>query len=94
MSISTDERALYTDIEKLLNQESFDTALRKEMYKVYKEIACRGKSKECWNCMYCDKIKEKCINNLRVEIKMKSCYNARKIYLLKKAGLYGTKTNI
>lgn len=92
--ITTEERALYRNMESELNSESFDTQLRKEMYKAYKEILSQGKSKICWNCMYCDKIKGVCINNLKVEIKMKSCYKARNIYLLKKAGLYGEKRNI
>lgn len=75
----------------MLNKESFDDFIKKEKYKAYKYIACEGKDSICRNCMYCDMINQKCVNNLRVELKMESCYKAKNIYLLKKAGLYGQK---
>lgn len=81
------------DCKAMLNTPTFDEFLRKEKYKAYKAIENRGENKICFNCMYCDRINQKCINNLVIEKKMESCYKARNMFLLKKAGLYGAKRN-
>ena len=81
----------HEDCRNALKEKTFDDLLLDEKYRAYKSIQDRGKEKPCQYCMYCDKIKEKCINNLKIRKKMEACYNARNIYLLQKAGLYGTK---
>ena len=75
----------------MLNAESFDTKIRKEMYKAYKET--EETKANCHNCIYYDEIERKCINNKLIEYKMKHCWKAKGIKLLKKAGLYGQKRN-
>lgn len=80
--------------KKLLNEESFDNILRREMYNAYKEILSRGKSKVCINCIYCDVNKGECLNTMKVEKKMLYCWKAKNRLILKKVGLYGQKRNI
>lgn len=81
----------YRECDKILQEKSFDEKLRQEMYKAYKEIPSKGKCSVCLNCMCCDVIKGLCIAPRNIEARMKHCYTAKKIYLLKKLGLYGQK---
>lgn len=64
------------------------------MYKAYKEILSRGKSKVCRNCIYCDVNKGECLNTMEVEKKMVYCWKSKNRLTLKKEGLYGQERNI